>query len=243
MNHVDGNFIVKSFEKEFNRKFSERRNLFIILGLLGDLDSFEYVQSLNSYLDKLNKAGIDLFIVAIGDDYSKEKFCKYTKLPNKHLTVIGNSTFHDALFVDPGLKLTRIPILNLILMCMGIGSPGTLSEVMRGYLGDNKSKKLFNESIDSPQFRFLSLDHKLFNLINNSNMQRPFELATLRLLNMIEVLSNWNVYMNNGEDLTQRSATFLVDSDYNLMYSYYSKGLLGYSVNMSNPLEFIDIFI
>ena len=243
MNHLDGKFIVKSFEKQFFRKFSKRRNLFIVLGLLGDFDSFEYVQFLISYLDKLNRAGIDLFIVGVGDNYSKEYFCKYTKLPIKYLNVIGNSDFHDSLFVEPGLKFTSIPMLNLILMCMGLGSPGTFSEVLRGYIGDTKSSKLFTDSYDSPELRFLGLDHNLFNVLNNSNIQRPFELATLRLMNMVEVLKNWNVYMKNGESLTQRSATFLVDSNYNLLYSYYSKGLLGYSENMSDPLEFIDIFI
>ena len=243
MNHLDGKFIVKSFEKQFSRKFSERRILFIVLGLLGDFDSFEYAQSLISYLDKINKAGIDLFIVAIGDDHSKDIFCKHTKLPKQYINVIGKSNLHDSLLVGPGLKFTSIPMLNLILMCMGFGSPGTLSEVLRGYTGDRKSNKLFTDTDDSPKFRFLSLDDKIFDLINNSNIQRPFELATLRLMNMIEVLSNWNVYMNNGGSLTQRSATFLIDSNYNLLYSYYSKGLLGYSENMSNPLGFLDIFI
>ena len=243
MNHIDGKFIVKSFEKEFSRKFSERRILFIVLGLLGDFDSFEYAQSLISYLDKINKAGIDLFIVAIGDDHSKDNFCRYTKIPKKYLNVVGRSDLHDALLVDPGLKFTSIPMLNQILMCMGLGSPGTLSEVLRGYIGDYKSNKLFTDRNDSPKFSFMSLDDKLFDLINNSNIQRPFELATLRLLNMIEVLSNWNLYMNNVESLTHRSATFLIDSNSNLLYSYYSKGLLGYSENMSNPLEFLDIFI
>ncbi len=243
MNHLDGKFIVKSFEKEFSRKFSERRILFIVLGLLGDFDSFEYVQSLIRYLDTINRAGIDLFIVAIGDNHSKDNFCKYTKLPKHYLNVVGKSDLHKSLLLDPGLKFTSIPMLNLILMCMGLGSPGTLSEVLRGYTGDNKSNKLFRDTDDSPKFRFLNFDDKLFDLINNSNIQRPFELATLRLMNMIEVLSNWNVYMNNGKSLTQRSATFLIDSNYNLLYSYYSKGLLGYSENMSNPLGFLDIFI
>ena len=233
-----------SLKNECKAFFQSKNNkLVIILGLLGDFDSFEYVQSLISYLDKLNRAGIDLFIVGIGDNYSKESFCKYTKLPEKYLNVIGNSDFHDSLFIEPGLKFTSIPMFNLILMCMGLGSPGTLSEVLRGYIGDNKSKKLFTESHHSPEFKFVSLDYNLFNLINNSNNQRPFELATLRLINMVEVLTNWNVYMKNGDSLTQRSATFLVDSNYNLLYSYYSKGLLGYSENMSKPLEFIDIFI
>ncbi len=243
MNHLDGKFIVKSFEKQFSRKFSGRRNLFIVLGLLGDFDSFEYVQSLIRYLDKINRAGIDLFIVAIGDIHSKNNFCRYTKLPKQYLKVVGQPYLHDSLLVYPGLKFSSIPILNLILMCMGLGSPGTLSEVLRGYIGDNKSNKIFSVTSDSPKFRFLSLDDKLFDLINSSNIQRPFKLATLRLMNMIEVLSNWNVYMNNADSLTQRSATFLIDSNYNLLYSYYSKGLLGYSENMSNPLEFLDIFI
>ena len=47
--------------------------------------------------------------------------------------------------------------------------------------------------------------------ISNDGSLRPFELASLRLSNMIEVLSNWNIYMNNTAYLTQRGATFLID--------------------------------
>ena len=31
------------------------------------------------------------------------------------------------------------------MMCMGINSPGTLNEVLRGYLGDKQANKIFNE--------------------------------------------------------------------------------------------------
>ncbi len=241
MNHLDGKYIVSTFEKGFNRKFSERKNLFIVLGLLGDLDSFEYVQSLIRCLDKLNRSGIDLFIVGIGNKSSKERFCNYTKLPYKYLKVIENSYFHDTLCLDKGLKISTIPIINLMLMCLGFASPGTISEVLRGYIGDSKAKKLFTNSDTSPKFSFLNVNEKFFDRINKLDSQRPFELATLRLMNMVEVLSNWEIYMMDGENLTQRSATFLVDSNYHLLYSYYTKGLLGFSENMSNPLEFLEL--
>ncbi len=240
MNHLDPKFIVKSFEKVFNRTLPKRKHLFIVLGLLGDFDSFEYVQSITRYLEKLNRYDIDLFIVGIGNKLSKERFCKYTKLPDKYLKVISNSDLHDSLNVDRGLKFSSFPILNLILMCMGFGSPGTISEVLRGYIGDIKGHKIFTNRDNLSELSLINLNPELFNFINKSNSQRPFELATLRLINMLEVLSNWDVYMMNGEHLTQRSATFLIDSNNNLLYSYYSKGLLGFAENMSNPLEFLE---
>ena len=146
------------------------------------------------------------------------------------------SDFHNSLLLEAGVKFTLVPIINLILMCMGLGSPGTIAEVLRGYIGDNRSENLFTHSDDSP-----NLIYNLFSFISNSDTLRPFELATLRLMNMVEVIKNWNTYMNEGEFLTQRSATFLVDSNYNILYSYYSKALLDYSENMSKPLDFLEI--
>ncbi len=243
MNKLDGRFIVNRFEKEFKRKFSDKRYLFIVLGLLGDFDSFEYIQSINKSLVQIKDAGIELFIVGIGNDESKKRFCEYTKLPCNYIHTISDSNLHDSLFIEKGLKVSTFPLLNLILMCMGIGSPGTLCEVLRGYIGDCNAKKLFksDEFISIPLVGKLELS--LFNYLDKRNVLRPFELATLRLLNMIEVLSNWQIYMINYQYLTQRTATFIVDEELNLLYDYYSKGLLGYSENMSEPLEFIDNLI
>ncbi len=60
---------------------TDRKSLFIILGLLGDFDSFEYVQNIVRFLPKLIESDINLSIIAIGDSNSKDKFCEYTKLP------------------------------------------------------------------------------------------------------------------------------------------------------------------
>ena len=46
-----------------------------------------------------------------------------------------------------------------------------------------------------------------------AGFQRPFELATVRLRNMNEVLSKWGTYVPNNAYITQRGGTFLLDED------------------------------
>ena len=53
--------------------------------------------------------------------------------------------------------------------------PLSLLQVIRGYLGDREAKSVFNSPTP---FDILGLGY-----------QRPFELATLRLFNMVNVLS------------------------------------------------------
>ena len=48
---------------------------------------------------------------------------------------------------------------------------------------------------------------------------RPFEMATLRLINMIEIISHWKIYMSKHELLTQRGGTFLIGENNELLYS------------------------
>jgi hypothetical protein len=114
----------------------------------------------------------------------------------------------------------------LLLMCAGIGSPGTLAEVFRGYRGDRNAP----QRIDSPLFR----------LAGGEGFQRPFELATVRLRNMNEVLSNWRLYVPRDDFITQRGGTFLLDADNHILYSHRDAGILGFSATMSRPLSFLD---
>jgi hypothetical protein len=79
-----------------------------------------------------------------------------------------------------------------------------------------------------------------FNLAGGKNFQRPFELATLRLRNMTEVLSNWKTYVPNGAYLTQRGGTFLFDKNGKLLYKHQDKGILGFADQMNRPLSFLD---
>ena len=69
---------------------------------------------------------------------------------------------------------------------------------------------------------------------------RPFELATRRLMNMIEILSNWNIMFLILHSLTQRGATILLNEKDEVLYEFISESLLGYSSKMSAPLSFLD---
>ena len=60
-------------------------------------------------------------------------------------------------------------------MLAGLGSPGTMQEVARGYLGDRSAPPVFEKA---GPFDILGKDY-----------QRPMELATLRLNSMVTVLS------------------------------------------------------
>ncbi len=95
-------------------------------------------------------------------------------------------------------------------MCAGIGSPGTLREVVRGYLGDKKSEQLFRDNTIIKLFRFLKFKSSLFDFAGGNGFLRPFELATFRLQNMIEVIRNLSTYFPDHSYVTQRGATFLL---------------------------------
>jgi hypothetical protein len=111
-------------------------------------------------------------------------------------------------------------------MCAGVGSPGTLTEVARGYTGDRSAP----QRLESP----------LFALAGGRGFQRPFELATVRLRNMVEVLGHWRTYVPRDDFLTQRGGTWLLERDDSLLYSFQDRGLLGFSATMARPLSFLD---
>ncbi|MCP9825189.1 AhpC/TSA family protein, partial [Synechococcus sp. EJ6-Ellesmere] len=73
-----------------------------------------------------------------------------------------------------------------------------------------------------------------------TGFQRPFELATVRLRNMTEVLGHLRTYVPRDDFLTQRGGTFLLDTDDTLLYSYRDRGILGFSATMARPLSFLD---
>ena len=128
-------------------------------------------------------------------------------------------------------------------MCVGLGSQGTLSEVLRGYLGDKNSKCLFSSNEDIKIGSIYLFKGKKFEIFSKEKILRPFELATRRLMNMIEILSNWNTYVPDPSILTQRGATFLLNEKDEILYKYISESLLGYSSKMSTPLSFLDGFL
>jgi hypothetical protein len=162
------------------------------------------------------------------------------------------------LFVDPTGELhrqlnlysgltTKFPLLssgqsawvNLMLMCAGIGSQGTLAEVFRGYRGDRNAPQLIGDEEIIKAAPLPPLKGSFFKWAGGSGFQRPFELATLRLRNMAEVLGNWTAYVPDASHMTQRGGTFLFDAEKKLTYEHRDRGILGFSANPSYPLSFL----
>ena len=115
-----------------------RRRLVVVLPQLGDFDSLEYAQVLGSALPQLEAAGIALLAIGIGNDASGQRFCAFTGFPRERLLVDPEPQLHRALGLYAGLAQVGGPWPNLLLMCAGIGSPGTLAEVLRGYTGGSQ---------------------------------------------------------------------------------------------------------
>ncbi len=202
-----------------------RRRLVLLLSQLGDFDSLEYAQALVPALPQLEASGIALLAIAIGNPAGAERFCHYTSLPPELLQVQEEPRLHRALGLYEGLRTPGGPWPALLLMCAGLGSPGTLAEVLRGYRGDRSAP----QRLQGPPFNALG-----------EGYQRPFELATVRLRNMQEVLGHWSTYVPRPDFLTQRGGTFLLEHDGSLLYSHRDRGILGFSETMAKPLRFLD---
>jgi hypothetical protein len=227
---------------------SANRLLILVWSQLGDFDSLEYAWWLQREAETLQAQGITIRAVGIGDINSGLKFCDYTGFPPEWLFVDPTAELHQQLELYRGLSL-KLPGLspgqnawvNLMLMCAGIGSPGTLAEVFRGYRGDRLAPQLIDEQETIKAAPLPALKGSFFNLAGGTGFQRPFELATLRLRNMTEVLGNWKTYVPDAAYMTQRGGTFLFDSQGNLLYEHRDRGILGFAENMSSPLSFLSL--
>jgi hypothetical protein len=104
----------------------------------------------------------------------------------------------------------KLPAINgyakLLVMCAGVGSPGTLAAVFGGYLGSKYNPPIFKEgsNYDNPTVR------KMMGATLGQGFQRPFELATLRLSNMVEILNNWQALAPADDELLVQRGGSLV---------------------------------
>jgi len=229
----------------------DRRLLVLVLPQLGDFDSLEYAWWLNRDRDRLDAANVTVRAVGIGDRDSGRAFCAFTEFPETSLFVDPTAQLHRDLGLYEGLTLD-FPVLsaqqsawvNLMLMCAGIGSPGTLAEVFRGYRGDRDAPQLIGDDETIVAKPLPPLSGSFFAAAGGKGFQRPFELATLRLRNMAEVLGKWKTYVPDAQYMTQRGATFVfdaaIDGDRDLLYEHRDPGILRFSENPSDPLSFLD---
>ena len=222
------------------------KTLVLLWSQLGDFDNLEYAWWLQRS-EKLQAKQITVKAIGIGDRNSGSKFCQYTGFPEENLYMDPTAELHRQLDLYqgltlkfPGLSTKYSAFLNLMLMCAGIGSPGTLAEVFRGYKGDRSAPQLIPDDEVVEDTPLPNIKGSMFKVAGGEGFQRPFELATLRLRNMTEVLSNWSTYVPDASYLTQRGGTFLFDAAGKLLYEHRDRHILGFAANMSDPLSFLD---
>ena len=220
-----------------------RRRLVLLFPQLGDFDSLEYAQALVAVGPQLEAAGLAVLAIGIGDEAGRQRFCAFTGFPPERLQVDAEPRLHRALGLYGGLQLVGGPWPNLLLMCAGLGSPGTLAEVLRGYTGDRSAPQRIADDETIQASPLPPIKGSLFSRAGGTGFQRPFELATVRLRNMGEVLGHWRTYVPRNDFLTQRGGTFLLEDDDSLLYSYRDRGILGFSATMARPLSFLDSYL
>lgn len=219
------------------------KRLFIVMGQLGDFDSMEYAQALVPRLAEMKQAGIALQVVAIGNQAGAERFCQFTGFPRESLVVEASNALHEELGLYSGLAFPGGPWPGFLLMCAGIGSPGTLQEVLRGYTGDRSAPQIFEDEEEVKAWPLPPFQAAMFARAGGRGFQRPFELATKRLRNMGEVLSNWRTYVPMDDHIAQRGATFLLDETGAVLYERRETHLLGFAEDMGSPLAFLDPYL
>eukprot|EP00200_Dunaliella_tertiolecta_P001174 CAMPEP_0202363252 /NCGR_PEP_ID=MMETSP1126-20121109/15128_1 /ASSEMBLY_ACC=CAM_ASM_000457 /TAXON_ID=3047 /ORGANISM="Dunaliella tertiolecta, Strain CCMP1320" /LENGTH=277 /DNA_ID=CAMNT_0048957645 /DNA_START=242 /DNA_END=1075 /DNA_ORIENTATION=+ len=182
-----------------------------------DLTSWEYARKIVAIMPTLESSGVQVIAVGLGNANNAQEFSKYMRFPMEKLYADPEGAAYKALGFNPGFMPDAqiSPYAKLIPMLAGIGSPGTVQEVIRGYIGDREAKSVF----DSPTpFDILGLGY-----------QRPFELATLRLFNMFNVLSKWSDLSPPQQSLlTQQGGTIAFEGE-NTVFRHDDSGILKYA--------------
>ena len=228
---------------DFHLENLKKNKLIAFVGLLGDFDSFEYAINFRKFEISNNLENLDILLIAIGNEKGKEKFCNYTGFPKKNLKVVKTNHLHKLVGASEGLNIGLGGWINMTLMLMGIGSSKTLIEVIRGYTGDKGSNQIYYDFDQINLFNIFKFSGKLFEKPFGKGYLRPFELATFRLNNMIEIFKNWEDYMIDTKFLPQRSCTFILDKNNDIKYKFFSKDILNYSKNMKSPLDFLSEYL
>ena len=225
---------------DFNFQGDKKYKLLIFFGLLGDFDSFEYAINLKKYFENNQNSDLSIYAIGIGNKKGKEKFCNFTGFPKENLKVVSDNKIHTNLMISEGINVGLGGWVNMLLMLSGINSFKTIKEVIRGYTGDKNAKQIYSEFDYIELFKFIKLKGNSFRHAFGDGYLRPFELATFRLNNMIEIIQNWEDYILNDKFLPQRGASFILNSQGQIIYKYFSNEVLGYSPNMQKPLGFLD---
>eukprot|EP00210_Caulerpa_lentillifera_P000929 g899.t1 len=193
---------------------AESKCLLVFLTHWADLGSWEYAQRLSKVLDDITSQGVEVHCIGLGGVGSGRAFSEYTGLPTRVLYADPAGACCEALGYQRGFgpDLEISPYFKLFPMLLGIDSEGTIPEVLRGYIGDRTAKPVFEDS-------------SLFDILGRG-YQRPFELATLRLNNMMKILPNWSeLCPTDTRLLTQQGGTIIFKGQ-DVVYEHKDSGIL-----------------
>lgn len=216
------------------------RQLVILLTHWGDLSSWEYAQQLRHALPALKEKGVEVVAVGIGGRESGKLFAQLVDFPEELLYYDEAGACCGALDCSPGYGRESAlqaqdnavsPYLRLLPMLLGIGSPGTLAKVIYGYFGDRSwNPEWIREQLAltaKGRGDFPYVEPATFDKVGSGYL-RPFELATVRLQNMIGILNNWfDLIPTNADLVVQQGATLVLENGQTL-YKFKDKGILVY---------------
>jgi hypothetical protein len=128
------------------------------------------------------------------------------------------------------------PYLKLLGMVLGFGSPGTISSVVYGYLGDvadngPDERNWVVESLlqGTSKGRNPGITADAFNGVSPESSLRPFELATLRLQTGLHVVSNWRTLGPKDGDLYTRMGGTFIFNQKECLWEHFDQGILNYA--------------
>ena len=156
-------------------------------------------------------------MIALGTPANAAALASVTKAPPGTLFADPTAATHDALRLsrgfDPKLpgNVSLSPYARLVAMLAGVGSPGTMREVLRGYTGDRSAPQIF----DAGPFDVLG-----------RGFQRPMELATVRLNSMVTSLSRWSELAPPDSELLTRLGGAVVLRGRDTVFRHEDAGIL-----------------
>ncbi|EKX40635.1 hypothetical protein GUITHDRAFT_88647 [Guillardia theta CCMP2712] len=215
------------------------RRLLVFLTHFGDLSSWEYARQLLHYMPLLHSRGVKVMAIGIGSQEAGKKFADQLKFPEELLFFDPDASCAAELGFSAGFGRSSArdaqsnplsPYLRLLPMLLGIGSPGTLGQVIYGYFGDRgyDPKWTVSHLRDFATGSFPFVEPELFDRLGSGYL-RPFELATVRLQNMIGILEQWNELIPENQDLVvQQGGTIVMEGDQTI-YRFDDRGILVYA--------------
>ena len=94
--------VIKDFLGKERIFLDQRKSLIVFLGSFADFDSFEYSQQLSAQSNWLAKHSVNLILIGIGSEKSKEYFCKFNKIDINNVIAVKNADLHEKLNLNSG---------------------------------------------------------------------------------------------------------------------------------------------